>query len=218
MKTLFRKFSGYYLISGLIIIALTIISLAFPKPESFLAVNRMQTLTGVAFFKIITLLGNAWIYLIMIVICLFIRFRFSLIFFSAFVLEGLLSQFLKKIVFQDVYRPLKYFELQGIDINIAEGVKLYRHFSFPSGHSATAFTVFSLMAFLILPAKFRWVALLFALLTAFSRVYLGQHFIPDIAAGSFNGLLVASVVYWWFEIYRPSFLESKFWTEKRIRI
>jgi len=50
MKTLFRKFSGYYLISGLIIIALTIISLAIPKPESFLAVNRMQTSTGIAFF------------------------------------------------------------------------------------------------------------------------------------------------------------------------
>lgn len=218
IKIICRKFGDYYLpVTGLILI-LFVVSVIFPKSESFLVINKLQSPVGVILFKYITLLGNSAVYIIMIIACLFIRFRFSLIYLMTFAIEGSLSQFLKKVVFTDVYRPLKFFELQGIEIQLAEGVRLYKHYSFPSGHSATAFAFFTLTALLILPVRLRFLSIILAFLTAFSRVYLGQHFIPDIAAGSFLGLMVATFVYWWMNIYRPAFTEKLSWIDKKIRL
>jgi undecaprenyl-diphosphatase len=64
-------------------------------------------------------------------------------------------------------------------------------FSFPSGHSFSAFTFFGLLVFLVfktgLPAPAKWclAVLLFALAVtvAFSRVYLHVHYASDVAGG-----------------------------------
>ncbi len=72
-------------------------------------------------------------------------------------------------------------------------------YSFPSGHAATIFSV-STLAFLLI--RRRWGSIprglllyLPACLVAWSRVALGVHTIPDIAAGAFIGLASALVVW-----------------------
>lgn len=63
-----------------------------------------------------------------------------------------------------------------------------RSFSFPSGHTTTAF-----MAATILADTFRrWRVPLYvlAILVAFSRIYLGVHFLSDVAAGSILGIMI----------------------------
>ncbi|MEI8032602.1 MAG: phosphatase PAP2 family protein [Chlorobiaceae bacterium] len=65
--------------------------------------------------------------------------------------------------------------------------------SFPSGHAATAFS-----AAFVLSALFpRWRILCFALavLIAFSRIYLSQHYISDVIAGSFLGMASTALLY-----------------------
>ena len=60
-------------------------------------------------------------------------------------------------------------------------------FSFPSGHSALAF-----MAASILSSFFRKYVVFFALATmvALSRIYIGAHYLTDVAAGAVVGMII----------------------------
>lgn len=63
-------------------------------------------------------------------------------------------------------------------------------FSFPSGHSITAFSVaFVLSSFY---PDLRWVLLPAAAVIAGSRIILGMHFLTDVIAGSAIGLAIGS--------------------------
>ena len=62
--------------------------------------------------------------------------------------------------------------------------------SFPSGHTAGAFTA---LGFFAVISKHRVVEILYvilAALVAFSRLYLGQHYLHDVAAGICIAMLV----------------------------
>ena len=196
----------------MVFICLLGVSVFIPRSDSFLFINGLNNYYADLFFKYITYLGDGLIYILPFIIFLFIRFRYSLIFLFTFIFEGVLSQFLKKVIFTDVSRPLKYFMSQNTEFHIPEGVKLHKSFSFPSGHSSTAFAVATLLALLIIPAKYRWLAVVMAFLVALSRVYIGQHFIPDIAAGSLIGTSVATLVFWYFtenKAIRNNWLDKK---------
>ena len=68
-------------------------------------------------------------------------------------------------------------------------------YGFMSGHAANAFgfAMFSLLLF-----RYRWYSisiLLWATIMAYSRIYLGVHFISDIVPGIFVGMLFGYLVY-----------------------
>lgn len=69
-------------------------------------------------------------------------------------------------------------------------------FSFPSGHSMTAFAVATVLG-LFYPALMPGV-LFCALSIAASRILLGMHFLSDVLAGS---LLGASIGYWAYHLF-----------------
>ena len=71
-------------------------------------------------------------------------------------------------------------------------------FSFPSGHATTAFTLFTCLA-LIVPNKLLKI-LFFAIaaLAAYSRIYISQHWLVDIFAGSIIGVTIATGFYFIF--------------------
>ncbi len=83
--------------------------------------------------------------------------------------------------------------------------------SFPSGHTAA---VFSLMLCLTLIFnKKTWLSPIFfvlAVLTAYSRVYLSQHFAEDVLAGSLVGVAMTLFVYWLYQRKKYA------WEEKSI--
>lgn len=71
------------------------------------------------------------------------------------------------------------------------------HHSFPSGHTLGAFAFFALYSFFLSP-KYKLVSVLFfvlALLCGFSRMYLGQHFLVDVYAGSILGVVFITLLY-----------------------
>lgn len=67
-------------------------------------------------------------------------------------------------------------------------------FSFPSGHTAAAFVMASLVSVYFPP--FAVLAVGLASLVGLSRVLLGVHYPSDIAAGATLGLLCASLAMW----------------------
>ena len=69
-----------------------------------------------------------------------------------------------------------------------------KSYSFPSGHSATAFAV-AYVLFRMLPAKYGAPILLVAALMAFSRLYVGVHYPTDVLAGVLIGVLVGEICY-----------------------
>jgi len=95
-------------------------------------------------------------------------------------------------------RPLQYFEsLDKLDLlqlipgsHPIEGLT-----SFPSGHTTAAFAMMLSMSMIF---NRRWVSVVCVLLaigTALSRIYLVNHFVEDVLAGSFLGVSLAFFVF-----------------------
>lgn len=68
-------------------------------------------------------------------------------------------------------------------------------YGFMSSHAANAFGFATLMAFLFRNRLFTITIFFWALVTAYSRIYLGVHFISDIVPGAMIGLLFGYLVY-----------------------
>ncbi|QIG43657.1 phosphatase PAP2 family protein [Nocardioides anomalus] len=67
--------------------------------------------------------------------------------------------------------------------------------SYPSGHATAAATTAVALAFVVRRAAVRWCAGGVALLVAASRVFLGVHYLSDVAGGLLLGALLASATY-----------------------
>ena len=106
----------------------------------------------------------------------------------AFPIERILYHFLKKSMKRD--RPFEkiddvYFRVRPPD-----------KFSFPSGHTASAFLVMTLLSsFFNIPAlqigTFMWAAMV-----GVARVYLGVHYPTDVLAGALLGICTAEIGMW----------------------
>lgn len=65
-------------------------------------------------------------------------------------------------------------------------------YGFPSAHSTAAFSALPLFDKIL--ANWSWAWIILAILIAFSRVYLGVHYLSDVIAGSIIGYAVADLI------------------------
>lgn len=68
-------------------------------------------------------------------------------------------------------------------------------YGFISSHAANAFGFATLMALLFRDKFFGWTIFFWAILTSYTRIYLGVHFITDIIPGALAGLAFGYLVY-----------------------
>ncbi len=110
------------------------------------------------------------------------------------ILSGLLASGIgKKIISRD--RPS--------NLLIAHPQETFYSSSFPSGHTTTSFAVAFLLLFVTWRSDRRWlglVAVLWACLVGFSRVYRGVHWPTDVFGGACLGICTACLTVWLMSI------------------
>ena len=77
-------------------------------------------------------------------------------------------------------------------------------YGFVSSHAANAVTIVTFTSLLFRNKLYTILLSLWAFLTAYSRVYLGVHYVGDIICGALIGFLVALLVYYIFDKYNKS--------------
>jgi membrane-associated phospholipid phosphatase len=207
MKSAFLKnrifYIPYLVLSCICLFAI----LLYSKAEIHLYLNQFHSSFFDWFFSRITYLGDGIFLPLFLLIMVCIRYRYAILMILVFLFSGIIVQLLKRGVFYDVVRPAEYFK--GIaELHFVPGVKMYGLHSFPSGHSATAFGVMICFVFVLQNKGLKFGLLLFAALIAYSRVYLSQHFLPDIMAGSLIGILTAVFLETKLLKYKNGWLDS----------
>lgn len=186
----FKTFIFLY-IPILILGAITVLFL--DKGTMVLAVNAVHEPRLDEFVKCFTFLGDGLFLGIIILVLLFVNRKYAVLFMATGVGQLIVSVVLKKIVFGRTIRPAIY--IGEHLLHFVEGVKVAWWYSFPSGHTITAFSSFFLVALLSRSRIVAVICLVVAVGVAFSRIYLVLHFVEDVVAGSLIGVLLTMFFY-----------------------
>ena len=192
---LFRKNWLFFGLYALALLVVGILQLRYSQEQLMQWVNYRNTEAADVVFTYLTNMGDGAFSVVVGLILLIYNWRIGVMAFASFALAALSSLFLKTMVYPNSLRPLKFFEHSTYEYHIIKGLDIYSYNSFPSGHTTTAFALFSLLAFAD-PQKNRgWFWLLLGILTGYSRVYLFQHFVEDAYAGSLVGTIASIIIY-----------------------
>jgi membrane-associated phospholipid phosphatase len=154
----------------------------FGKIPVFLFLNNDGGVLIDQFFKWATWGAEGWVWIPFFAIVFGWFKKDAKLIVLNFLLSTLFTQIPKRFIWDTISRPIA----SGIPLNeihTVPGVVMHAWNSFPSGHTATAFTLFLLTIYLF-PTKWVFaIGAIFALICAYSRVYLGQHFPMDLGGG-----------------------------------
>jgi len=157
------------------------------------------------FFYYITFLGDGLVAPFILVVMLLFNVRLGLYATFSFLSATLVAQIFKRVLFDDITRPAFVFQwIYKYPIKYVEGVDQHIRNSFPSGHATQVFSIFMCLVFVTKNKKIKLLFFLLSLITAFSRVYLSQHWLSDVTVGSIIGLFF-SLLYYYFIIARNKF-------------
>jgi membrane-associated phospholipid phosphatase len=162
--------------------------------RSFELLNPLHTQALDTLFRYVTLMGHG---LFNIVVSLFLflvlrKTRLSALVLVTFITSGLCAQAIKKLV--GAPRPSVALAHSGYS-HFIPGLSHGGYESFPSGHTTTIFALCMLLALCTHDARKQLGLFLVALLTGYSRIYLGSHFLPDVLAGAVLGSGISVLAY-----------------------
>lgn len=188
MRKLFAENRNFVLAYLLLLIVALTMKFFYTKETLFLTVNLNYNTYADQFFKILTHVGDGLMFIAIVLILLFVEYRKSILAFAVYIISSQITQFLKRVIFEDVPRPKKYFEgLQ--ELHFVDGVQVHNMMSFPSGHTTSAFALATFLTLIAKNKNIGYVYLILAILIAYSRMYLAQHFYEDVMMGSLIGVL-----------------------------
>lgn len=175
----FKIALGFCLILALLLIGA---SYWYSRETVFLWFNRDLGIIGDVTFDTFSYLAEGWQWIPYFII-LFGRFKKDAVFILLnFLISTLLTQIPKNLIWSRVSRPMA----SGIShdlIHTVKGIEMHLWSSFPSGHTATAFTIFLVTVYFFPKKSVLFIGAIYAVACGYSRVYLGQHFPLDVAGG-----------------------------------
>lgn len=190
-------------------ILLTLIALfvgLLPKIQGFLWVNQYHTNWLDFTFKIMTNLGDGFFIIFAVILLSAIKKKKKAIaVLLAYAYSGLLVQLFKrlynqprpKLLMQQLHIPYTHF---------VQGLNVHNHSSFPSGHTASAFALSTIMVLVFKKKKISVPCILFSIAVGYSRIYLAQHFPIDVLFGALAGVLCGCLSYhqtYILKLFRP---------------
>ena len=180
------------LLSLSLALSLFTMSMVWGKNEAFLYLNTNLGLVADKVFEYSSYLAEGWIWIPYFIVLVGLYKKDSAFILMNFLVSTLLTQFTKNFIFGTAMRPMAS-GLDATQIHTVPGVEIHTFNSFPSGHTATAFTLFILTTYLF-PNKYALsIGIVYALVCGYSRIYLAQHFPLDLAGGILVALLTIPI-------------------------
>lgn len=131
---------------AVLLATLTVLSLIIPKGSEVLWANGNFSSFQDTFFGLVSMGGSTTVFVAVVGALAFVRFNYSIVAGMVFILNSMLVLFLKWVAFPDMQRPVA--QMDNSLLHFVEGVDAQPLYSFPSGHTATAFA----MAITLFPA------------------------------------------------------------------
>lgn len=178
----------YFLTLGLILISTN-------HGDIVLWLNDLHGPGGDFFFKYWTYLGDGFLLGLVALYFSFVNYHQFITFLIAIVFQTIFVHLFKQWLFAGEFRPKKFFEDQPELLNFVEGVNTRSFDAFPSGHTASAFTLAFFLMLVVRSTVLRVIFFFSAVLVGISRIYILQHFGRDVFVGSLFGVLSVLIAY-----------------------
>ena len=207
MKRTLAVYGIAYLVLLMIVFGLQFV---YPKLELHLLLNSHHTGIQDTFFKYYSMMAEGPIYVLALLPLLWKKIKLTIFFALCELTGGGVLQILKHTFSSD--RPVSAFEhAQNMVLPLVQGVEMHHSNSFPSGHASTFFVFCTCLALFLAyyyhqkqPSRRTWilinlsmlVLLVLAVLGAYSRIYLSQHFLSDVCMGSIIGFVTPFLVFY----------------------
>jgi len=185
-----NNFGIAFILATIIAIGTGVLILILGKNGSFQLINGNHNDIADQFFKYFTHYGDGVMWVPLGLFCFFFKRKYFIAVLAGAIISTLLAQFLKRVVYPDELRPISYLS-ESFPVHQIAGVEMRRLHSFPSGHTTTAFTMALIMSHMINKKAWSIALPLLALIAAYSRVYLAQHFPTDLLGGMCIGIISA---------------------------
>jgi len=188
----YRHFKIAAIIVMLLASAMLMISFYYGKKEFFLLLNADLGHIADFIFNYLTYVGDGLLWLIWLVLLFTKRRRhwWPLIV-TSFAATTLFVQVCKQVILPNQSRPSV--AIKGAFIHYIDGITVHTINSFPSGHTATAFTFALLISLLTRSSLLMVVSLVIAALVGYTRIYQGQHFPLDVGAGMIVAVIAVTI-------------------------
>lgn len=162
---------------------------------------------------------TTWIPLVIIALLVFIyktKWQQATVLIFCMILLGVLCDQLSASLIKHVFerlRPTHHPDFK----NIVSIVHDYRggRFGFVSAHAANGFGIATFMSLMFKYRRFTYVVFTWAIITSYSRIYLGVHFISDIVGGMIVGSIMGALIYLLLQYCRIKLLHH---TPEQMRI
>lgn len=207
MKRTLAVYGIAYLVLLMIVFGLQFV---YPKLELHLLLNSHHSGIQDTFFKYYSMMAEGPIYVLALLPLLWKKIKLTIFFALCELTGGGVLQILKHTFSSD--RPVSAFEhAQNMVLPLVQGVEMHHSNSFPSGHASTFFVFCTCLALFLAyyyhqkqPSRRTWilinlsmlVLLVLAVLGAYSRIYLSQHFLSDVCMGSIIGFVTPFLVFY----------------------
>ena len=193
MYDLLKKNSAFFFPYLLFLLIATSCLTLWGRNDISLFINGHNSFATDFFFKYWTDIGLGYLILPVAFVLAFINFRYMIMSVACFLVAFGINDSIKFALHAP--RPSTVFgQLHQVFYHIP-GVDVYSWDSFPSGHTAISFGIFCLLALISPKGPSKFLFFLCAFLVGYSRIYLAEHFITDVIAGSIIGVSSAIFTY-----------------------
>ena len=201
-----RSFLLPYVVFCLLFLSLI---LKYSNSTFFLFVNGLNSEILDTLFYYFTYLGDGALAIILVIGLLWVSYRDALTFLVITLLITVIVSILKDHVFPELNRPVAFFGASQY-LHIVAGYKPPILSTFPSGHTATAFSIGLYLSILSKQNLTKYILFTTAFFVGYSRMYLSAHFPADVVGGATLGVLLTLLCHHSSQFFNGS------WGDKRI--